>query len=79
MKIPRDLSGQDLVQTLCRKWGYRVVHQEGSHVVLETDDPSHQRLAVPAHRYLRIGTLNAILRAVANHKRVERDAIIESL
>jgi len=79
MKIRRDLSGQDLVQTLCRKWGYRVVHQEGSHVVLETDDPSHQRLAVPAHRYLRIGTLNAILRAVANHKRVERDAIIESL
>ncbi len=79
MKIPRDLSGQDLVQTLCRKWPYRVVHQEGSHVVLETDDPSHQRLAVPAHRYLRIGTLNAILRTVANHKRVERDAIIESL
>jgi predicted RNA binding protein YcfA (HicA-like mRNA interferase family) len=79
MKIPRDLSGQDLVQTLCRNWGYRVVHQEGSHMVLETDDPSHQRLAVPAHRYLRIGTLNAILRTVANHKRVERDAIIESL
>jgi predicted RNA binding protein YcfA (HicA-like mRNA interferase family) len=79
MKVPRDLSGQDLVQTLCRKWGYRVVHQEGSHVVLETDDPSHQRLAVPAHRYLRIGTLNVILRTVANHKRVERDAIIESL
>ena len=66
MKIPRDLSGQDLVQTLCRKWGYRVVHQEGSHVVLETDKPSHQRLAVPAHKYLRIGTLNAIFRMVAN-------------
>ncbi|MFZ0963741.1 MAG: type II toxin-antitoxin system HicA family toxin [Terriglobia bacterium] len=79
MKVPRDLSGQDLVQTLCRKWGYHVVHQEGSHVVLETDDPSHQRLAVPAHRNLRLGTLNAILRTVANHKRVGRDAIIESL
>ena len=79
MKISRDLSGQDLVQTLCRKWGYRVVHQEGSHVVLETDDPSHQRLAVPAHRYLRIGTLNAILRTVANHQRVDHDTIIESL
>jgi len=79
MKIPRHLSGHDLVQTLCRKWGYRVVHQEGSHAVLETDEPSHQRLAVPAHKYLRIGTLNAILRTVANHKRVERHAIIESL
>ena len=77
MKIPRHLSGHDLVQTLCRKWGYRLVHQEGSHVVLETDEPSHQRLAVLARKYLRIGTLNAILRTVANHKRVQRDAIIE--
>jgi predicted RNA binding protein YcfA (HicA-like mRNA interferase family) len=79
MKIPRHLSGHDLVQTLCRKCGNRVVHQEGSHVVQETDEPPPQRLAVPAHKYLRIGTLNAILRTVANHKRVERHAIIESL
>jgi predicted RNA binding protein YcfA (HicA-like mRNA interferase family) len=56
-----------------------VAHQEGSHAVLETDELSHQRLAVPAHKYLRIATLNAIVRTVANHKRVERDAIIESL
>jgi predicted RNA binding protein YcfA (HicA-like mRNA interferase family) len=79
MKIPRQLSGRDLVQALCRDWDYRVVHQEGSHVVLETLEPAHQRLAVPAHRNLRVGTLNAILRAVAKHKGVEREAIIESL
>jgi len=34
MKIPRDLSGRDLVQALCREWGYRITHQEGSHLVL---------------------------------------------
>jgi hypothetical protein len=34
---------------------------------------------VPAHKNLRIGTLNAILRAVAKHKGVERKAILESL
>jgi predicted RNA binding protein YcfA (HicA-like mRNA interferase family) len=79
MKIPRDLSGHDLVQALCPNWGYRIIHQEGSHLVLETQEPSHQRLAVPAHKYLRIGTLNAILRAVAKHKGVERQAILESL
>jgi predicted RNA binding protein YcfA (HicA-like mRNA interferase family) len=79
MKIPRQLSGRDLVQALCRDWDYRVVHQEASHVVLETLEPAHQRLAVPAHRKLRVGTLNAILRAVAKHKGVEREAIIESL
>lgn len=79
MKIPRDLSGPELVHVLCHEWGYRVVHQEGSHVVLETDEPSHQSLAVPAHKSLRIGTLNAILRTAANHKRVERGDIIKSL
>lgn len=77
MKIPRDLSGEELVKKLCRNWGYRVVHQEGSHIVLETESPSHQRIAVPAHKSLRIGTLNAILRAVARHKSVERTEILK--
>jgi predicted RNA binding protein YcfA (HicA-like mRNA interferase family) len=79
MKIPRDLSGPRLVQVLCRNWAYRVVHQEGSHIVLETSEPAKQRLSVPAHRILRAGTLNAILRAVAKHKGVERQEIIKSL
>ena len=79
MKIPRDVSGQSLVQSLCRGWGYRIVHQEGSHIVLETEGPAHQRLAVPAHKSLRIGTLNAILRAVARHKGVPKDAVLNSL
>jgi predicted RNA binding protein YcfA (HicA-like mRNA interferase family) len=38
MKIPRDLSGRDVVSLLCRNWGYRVIHQEGSHIVLETEN-----------------------------------------
>lgn len=79
MKIPRNLSGSDLVNVFCRDWGYRVVHREGSHVVLETEEPSHQRIAVPAHKTLRVGTLSAILRAVARHKGVERQELLKSL
>ena len=79
MKLPRDLSGSELVKILCRSWGYRLVHQEGSHIILETDEPAHQRLAVPGHRSLRLGTLNAILRAVSTHKGVDRDAVLQSL
>jgi predicted RNA binding protein YcfA (HicA-like mRNA interferase family) len=79
MKIPRDVSGHDLAGMLCRSWGYRLVHQEGSHIVLETQDPSHHRIAVPAHKSLRVGTLNAILRAVAKHKGVDRQELIELL
>lgn len=79
MKIPRDLSGQDLVQMLCRNWSYRVVHQVGSHIVLETGTPSHQRIAIPAHKNLRLGTLNAILKAVATHKGVDRSQLLRDL
>jgi predicted RNA binding protein YcfA (HicA-like mRNA interferase family) len=79
MKVPRDLSGEDLVTALCRNWGYVRVHQEGSHIVLETSQPSHQRIAIPAHQVLRVGTLNSILRAVATHKGVTRQALVQSL
>jgi predicted RNA binding protein YcfA (HicA-like mRNA interferase family) len=79
VRIPRDLSGSDLVKALCRDWGYRVIHQEGSHIVLQTEDPSHQRIAVPAHRQLRVGTLSAILRSVAGHKGVDREDLLRSL
>ena len=79
MKLPRDLSGNDLVKVLCRTWDYRVVHQVGSHVILQTDTPAHQRIAVPAHAALRIGTLNAILRSISTHKGVPRDELLQSL
>jgi len=59
------LSGAELIKLLCKIHGYRRVNQEGSHVILATDSPRHHRLAVPDHSPLRIGTLNAILRAVA--------------
>jgi predicted RNA binding protein YcfA (HicA-like mRNA interferase family) len=61
MKLPRDLSGEQLVRMLCREWDYRRVSQVGSHVVLETGTPSRQRVVVPAHKTLRVGTLNAVL------------------
>ena len=79
MKIPRNLSGRDLTKTLTAKFEYRIVHERGSHIILETDDPSHHRIAIPDHRQLRIGTLNAILRAVSNHKNIDRNAILRNL
>ena len=79
MKLPRDLSGAELVKSLCREWEYRVVHQQGSHIILQTESPGHQRIAIPAHPALRVGTLNAILRAVATHKGVSREVLRDSL
>jgi len=79
VRLPRDVSGKQLVSMLCREWNYEVVHQVGSHIILETGIPGHQRIAVPDHRTLRIGTLNAIVRAVAAHKGVRREEILKSL
>jgi predicted RNA binding protein YcfA (HicA-like mRNA interferase family) len=79
VKLPRDLSGRDLIKALCRDWGYRQVHQVGSHVILQTDTPAHQRLAVPDHKTLRIGTLNSLLRLVSEHKGVDREDLLRSL
>jgi len=41
MKIPRDLKGSYLADVLCRQWDYNVVHQQGSHIILDTEIPSH--------------------------------------
>ncbi len=79
MKLPRDLSGSALVQSLCRNFGYVPVHQVGSHIILQTETPRHHRLAVPNHSPLRLGTLNAILRAVAEAKGIPKDEILGKL
>lgn len=50
MKLPRNLSGDELVKALCRNWSYRIVHQEGSHIVLETDAPVTSGLLFPPIR-----------------------------
>ena len=79
MKLPRNLSGAELVACLCKHWSYGKVHQTGSHIILETELPGHQRLPVPNHSALRIGTLNSIFRLVSTHKGVSKSDILESL
>ena len=79
MKLPRDLKGSDLAKALCRDWGYRIVHREGSNLILQTEIPSHRRISIPDHNPIRLGTLNSILRLVARHKGTEREDILRSL
>ncbi|MFZ4115220.1 MAG: type II toxin-antitoxin system HicA family toxin [Chthoniobacterales bacterium] len=79
MKLPRNLYGAKLAAFLCRRWEYSIVHQTGSHIILQTDVPSHQRIPIPAQSFLRVGTLNAILRQVATHKEVLKEEILGAL
>ena len=79
MKIPRDLDAADLIDVLCRHFSYTRVHQVGSHVILETDEPAHHRIAIPNHNPIRIGTLSSILNAVAGAKKIDKKEILRRL
>lgn len=78
MKIPRNIQGKKLVEVLTKFWGYEVIHQKGSHIILEANNP-HHRVCIPNHNPIRIGTLNSIINAVARHKNVAKQDILNSL
>ncbi len=78
MRIPRDLSGAELVKRLGR-FGYVVTRQTGSHVRLTCPSPSEHHVTIPNHDPLRIGTLAATLESVARHHGLSRDALLEQL
>ena len=78
MKLPRDLSGADLVKALGRV-GYRVTRQTGSHIRLTTDTPSQHHVTVPLHDPLKIGTLAGVLNDVAGHRKISRDQLMSLL
>jgi predicted RNA binding protein YcfA (HicA-like mRNA interferase family) len=78
MKLPRDLSGHDLVKAL-GPLGYRATRQTGSHIRLSTDQPTPHHLTIPAHDPLKVGTLAAILGEVAAHLKIERDELLRQL
>ena len=79
MKLPRDVSGQQLTNALVTKWDYKMIHQRGSHIILETGIPTSHRIAIPNHKSIRIGTLNSIIRAIARHKQSSKEEIIKTI
>jgi predicted RNA binding protein YcfA (HicA-like mRNA interferase family) len=78
MKLPRDLSGEDLVKLLSR-FEYAVDRQTGSHIRLTTQVNGEHHVTIPAHDPLKIGTLNAILRDVEEHFALTRDELLTQL
>ena len=78
MRVPRDLSGQELIRHLA-KLGYAVTRQAGSHVRLTTQQCGEHHVTIPNHDPLRIGTLAAILAAVAAHHGLTRDELLARL
>ncbi len=78
VRLPRDLTGTELVQRLGRL-GYVVTRQTGSHMRLTCAVQGEHHVTVPCHDPLRLGTLAAILDAVAAHRGISREALLEEL
>ena len=78
MRLPRDLSGSDLVTAL-KALGYGVTRQTGSHMRLTTQQHGEHYLTVPRHSPLRVGTLAIILGEAARHFEMTRDELLVRL
>ena len=77
-RLPRDVSGTELASRL-EIFGYVVTRQKGSHLRLTTQVGGEHHVTVPNHESLRTGTLNGVLKDVAEHAGVTRDAVVEKL
>lgn len=78
MKLPRDMSGPELARRL-HPLGYEIVRQHGSHMQLITTMRGQQHITIPAHEWLKVGTLEFILTTVARHLGVERHGLVMRL
>ena len=78
MKLPRDLDGNQLAQALSN-FGYEIIRQTGSHIRLTTQQQGEHHITIPNHSPLKVGTLNAILKDVADHIGLSRDALLSQL
>ncbi|HEX7784774.1 MAG TPA: type II toxin-antitoxin system HicA family toxin [Methylomirabilota bacterium] len=78
MRLPRDVSGDDLARALAR-FGDRLTRQTGSHFRLTTIEQGEHHVTIPRHAALRVGTLAGVLADVSQHLGLTREELIEQL
>jgi predicted RNA binding protein YcfA (HicA-like mRNA interferase family) len=78
MKLPREISGEELAKLL-KKYGYEITRQTGSHIRLTTTAKGEHHITIPAHKYLKIGTLSGILNDIAAHFKMNKGDLIKEL
>ncbi len=79
MRLPRDLSGDDLAKRLGRL-GYEQTRQAGSHLRLtRSSSEGEHHITIPRHKALRVGTLNSILTDVATHLNLNKEDLLRQL
>lgn len=78
-RIPRDISGNDLIKLLRKNFGYHVSRQTGSHIRCTTELNGVHHITIPAHDPLKVGTLSAILTEISVHFSMTKGQVIDNL
>lgn len=79
MKLPRDLSGEELARIL-RRYGYEITRQTGSHLRLTSRfKAGEHHLTIPRHPLLKVGTIAGILADAADYLETEQATLAEAL
>lgn len=77
-RLPRDLSGTELIRALERQ-GYVVTRSVGSHARLTHPGPPEHHLTIPRHDALKVGTLSAILDDLGQAWKMDRIQVLRHL
>ena len=78
MRLPRNVSGGDLIKAL-KPLGYVATRQTGSHIRLTTEKNGIHRVTIPNHNPIRIGTFASILDDIAEHFDITREELLMRL
>jgi predicted RNA binding protein YcfA (HicA-like mRNA interferase family) len=78
MKIPRDLSAEQLIKLL-KKFGYTETRTTGSHIRLTSQIKGEHHLTIPNHSPIKIGTLSAIISDVATYLGKAKNELMDEL
>jgi predicted RNA binding protein YcfA (HicA-like mRNA interferase family) len=79
VKLPRDISGEELAGLL-RRYGYEISRQTGSHIRLTSIiKGTEHHITIPRHTLLRVGTLSSILNDITTYLEMDRKSLITEL
>jgi predicted RNA binding protein YcfA (HicA-like mRNA interferase family) len=78
MKLPREVSGKDLVRAL-ESIGYERLRSKGSHVTLVSQQSGEHHITVPLHNPLKLGMFAGIIGDVARHRKISKEELVKLL
>ncbi len=78
MKLPRNISGKEIIKAL-KVFGYEVVRQNGSHIMVTSKRNGEHYLVIPNHNPIKVGTLNGIISQVAQQSQIKKEEVLTQL